>query len=314
MSARAKALVLCALLWSQPGSAFDWCGTLFIFPGHVQSNFMIVNGSLRGFGLYIPPDLQDGASLILDFHGFGSNHILEAQNSCWKKVARREGAIVVYPQGKNLVPAWSSGDYCCPGGNESDVKFSRMLVSCLGKRLPKATGINLDPERIYAVGLSNGGAMAGRLACEDSDVFSGVAVTSQSFPFKTVEQCRRVSTDGKAKPAIPVVEARGTIDVIVPYVYSWGWSLPAKESVERWRQAMDCEGQPVFEDICDRPGSGSGCEYGQTWCKSYYQCANNSMVSQCTLIDGHLLYQNNHDYSPCEDAWFEFQRYHLVKP
>ena len=314
MSTRAKALVLCVLLWSQPGWAFDWCGTFFIYPGHVQSNFMIVNGSLRGFGLFVPVGLQDGAPLILDFHGFGSNHSVEAQNSCWKNVAKREGALVVYPQGKSLVPAWSSGDYCCPGGNAGDIKFSRMLVSCLGKALPKVLRVNMDSDQVYAVGLSNGGAMAGRLACEDSDVFSGVAVTSQSFPFRTVEQCRRVDTDGIAKPAVPVIEARGTMDVIVPYIYSWGWSLPAKESLERWRRAMDCRDQPVFEDICDRPGSGPGCVYGQTWCQSYYQCANNSVVSQCTLIDGHLVYNNDHDYSPCDDAWFEFQRYHLVKP
>lgn len=309
-----KALVLCALLCAQPVLAFDWCGTLFIFPGQVQSNFMIVNGSLRSYGLYVPPDLDDNAPLILDFHGFGSNRVLEAQNSCWKSVARREGAVAVYPQGKNLVPAWSSGDYCCPGGSVGDVKFSRMLVSCLSKGLPKILGTNLDSSQVYAVGLSNGGAMAARLACEHSDVFSGVAVTSQSFPFRTVEQCRPDNGDSMAKPAIPVVEARGTMDVIVPYIYSWGWSLPAKASVERWRQAMGCEDHPVVEDICDRPGSGADCEYGRSSCQSYYQCDNHSVVSQCTLIDGHLLYNNEHDYSPCDDAWFEFQRYHLAKP
>ncbi|MEE2731241.1 MAG: PHB depolymerase family esterase [Pseudomonadota bacterium] len=314
MSARAKALLLCAWVWSQPVWSLDWCGTLLIIPGQIQSNFMIVDGVLRGYGLFVPRNVKQDMPLSLDFHGFGSNHRLEAQSSCWRSLADREGAVVAYPQGRHLVPAWASGDYCCPGGDAGDAAFARMLASCLSRNLPKVLGTTPDAGKVYAVGLSNGGAMAGRLACESSDVFSGVAVTSQSFPFKDVGQCRQITADGAGKPAVPVVEARGTMDVIVPYVYSWGWSVPARHSVERWRRAMGCLEQPVFEDICDRPGSGPDCEYGHSWCQSYYQCEHNAVVSQCTLIDGHLLYENDHDYSPCDDAWFEFQRYHLVKP
>ena len=151
--------------------------------------------------------------------------------------------------------------------------------------------------------------MAGRLACEHSDVFAGAVVTSQSFPFATIEQCRAVDAAGKQKRAVPILEARGTVDVIVPYIFSWGWSVPARQSLNRWQSAMGCRGPAVYEDLCDRPGSGPECEYGFSWCESYHDCDGGAVVSQCTLIDGHLLYQNNQDYNVCDDGWFMLEQY-----
>lgn len=312
---RCKISTLCliAVFIPQLCLAFDWCGTSRIEPGAVRVNYMIVNGLIRSYGLYVPKNLRPQSALVLDFHGFGANRIIEEQSSCWRELAEEEGAVVVYPQSNGVLPSWSAGDYCCDLSGPNDADFSLQIVKCLTNSNSRTKGIFIDEKRVYATGLSNGGAMAGRLACDHSDVFSGALVISQSFPYQSVAQCRSVDKPQEKRPAIPIIEARGTLDIIVPYSFSWGWSVPAAESSRRWGQAMACESEPRIEDICDRPGSGADCEYGRTQCKTYYDCEGGAIASQCTLIDGHLLYGNSHDFNVCKEAWFEFERFQLNK-
>ena len=312
MSMGVRTIMFGVLFYSQTALAFDWCGTLFFSRGTTQSNYMVVDGTLRSYSLYVPPEPVFDSPMLIDFHGFGANSLSESQSSCWRKTAAREGAVVAYPQGKSLIPAWGAGDYCCLGGSENDTAFALMLASCLTRTSVRQWGLKIDASRIYGVGLSNGGAMAGRLACEHSDVFAGAVVTSQSFPFESSEQCRSTDVRGQQKRAVPVLEARGTVDVIVPYVYSWGWSVPATESLNRWQRAMGCQGPSFYQDICDRPGSGPDCEYGFSWCETYQGCDGGAVVSQCTLIDGHLLYKNNQDYNVCDDGWFMLEQFELM--
>lgn len=307
-------VVLFGLLASflpQTGTAWDWCGTTRVTPGEVRVNYMVVNSRIRSYSLYVPHTHGPNDPLILDFHGFGSNRIVEQQSSCWKEIGDREGAVVVYPQGDGAIPAWNAGDYCCDPAAGDDAAFALQLTQCLTNLNFRQKGLFVDAKQIYAVGLSNGGAMAGRLACEYSDVFAGAAVTSQSFPFQTSRQCRALNQSGLRQRAVPIIESRGVADVIVPYAFSWGWSVPATDSLQRWGQSMGCRGEPVVEDLCDRPGSGPACRYGVSQCNTYYECDNDSVISQCALNDGHLVYGNQQDFNVCDEAWSEFERYRL---
>jgi polyhydroxybutyrate depolymerase len=294
-------------------AAFDWCGTTRISPGSSKVNYMIVNGVIRSYGLYVPVNTKQNIPLIVDFHGFGSNRIAQEISGCWNDVAEREGAIVAYPQGLGVVPAWNGGDFCCDSNNQNDSDFALQIARCLVGERFYSRNVIIDKARIYASGLSNGGAMAGKLACEHSDVFVGAVVTSQSFPFRYAAQCRTENGAGSRKPAFSIMEARGAIDVIVPYGFSWGWSVAAEASLDRWRTAQACQGEPIVEDICDRPGSGELCVYGKAHCKTYYDCEGGSIASQCMLSDGHLLYKNPHDFNVCNEAWVEFERFSVVQ-
>ena len=66
---------------------------------------------------------------------------------------------------------WNAGN-CCGGArdqNVDDVGFIRQIVANLTRQM------NVDRQRIYATGMSNGGLMSYRLACEMSDVFKAIA-------------------------------------------------------------------------------------------------------------------------------------------
>ena len=85
-------------------------------------------------------------------------------------IADHDGFLVVYPAGKG--DSWNSGEKG-PGfaiaNDIDDIAFVKEILSDL------ETMFNLDPERIYAMGFSLGGAMAYRLACDMSDTFAAVA-------------------------------------------------------------------------------------------------------------------------------------------
>jgi polyhydroxybutyrate depolymerase len=135
-----------------------------------------IGGHLRSFHVYRPATLPAGAvPLVVMLHGgFGDG--LQAQRTYgWDAQADRDHFVVVYPDGLNH--AWSVGGGCCgaPGrAKVNDVAFITAVVERLRQKLP------IDVRRIYATGISNGGMLAYRLAC-DSDIFAAIGPNSATL-------------------------------------------------------------------------------------------------------------------------------------
>ena len=130
---------------------------------------VVIDGNRRTFRVYRPAELPGQAPLVVVLHGgFGSGEQAESAYH-WDALADREGFVVVYPEG--IGRAWNVGDACCgrPGRvGTDDVGYVTAVVAAVGDALP------LDPARVYATGISNGGMLAYRLAC-DSDTFAAIA-------------------------------------------------------------------------------------------------------------------------------------------
>ena len=94
--------------------------------------------------------------------------------------------IVAYPQGLSLgvgtSPAWNAERCCEPATilQSDDVKFISRLINNI------ETQLRVDKSRVWAIGFSNGGMMAYRLACEISDQITGVGVGAGAL---TVGEC-----------------------------------------------------------------------------------------------------------------------------
>ncbi len=159
---------------------------------------------LRVYRLYVPEGLEPGAPLVLSFHGFTSNATQQEQFSLWNDVADAEGIVVAYPQGSGFPSRWNSGlNPFAPRENANDVIFVETLIDHLTATLC------IDTARVYANGLSNGGGMSNRLACELSGrvaAIGGVAGAYAPLP-KGCEPTRPV----------PVIAFHGDADSIVPY-------------------------------------------------------------------------------------------------
>jgi hypothetical protein len=119
-------------------------------------------GLKRSALVHIPAsaDLAARTPLVLNFHGLTSNPEQQVFFSGMNAKADAEGFILVYPAG--VQSSWNAGA-CCGAAidqNIDDVGFVRALVAQLSATLC------IDERRIYATGMSNGGFMSHRLACE----------------------------------------------------------------------------------------------------------------------------------------------------
>jgi polyhydroxybutyrate depolymerase len=150
---------------------------------------IVVAGIERTYTLHLPPS-YDGKTkipLVIAMHGGGGNGGSMDKLYGLNEAADKEGVAVVYPNGsgrlKDKLLTWNSGN-CCGYALDNkidDVAFIKALISEL------KTSINADPKRIYATGMSNGGMMSYRVACELSDEIAGIAPVAGAL---NVEPCK----------------------------------------------------------------------------------------------------------------------------
>lgn len=109
-------------------------------------------------------------------------------------------AVVVYPAG--VTDAWAGAPYS-QTSEAADISFLRAVVAQLDTVVP------VDRERIYAVGMSNGGGMALELACHAPDFVAGVSAVSGAFYEGIDEDC--------VSAAVPTQIIHGTDDELLDY-------------------------------------------------------------------------------------------------
>lgn len=136
----------------------------------VRSGTVRVGVLERTYRLLVPSDRgTEARALVLVLHGgFGTPEQAALQTG-FDEAAEEHGFLAAYPEG--LLRAWNAGG-CCGWPQESgldDVGFLLALVDDLVARY------GVDPRRVYATGMSNGGMMAYRLACEAADRVAAVA-------------------------------------------------------------------------------------------------------------------------------------------
>ena len=134
-------------------------------------------GRTRRFILHVPSSVtsEKKVPLVIVLHGGGGNGENAAKMSGFTAKSDREGFIVVYPYGTGRFDerllTWNSGNCCgyALDHNIDDAAFIRNLIELIKSRY------SIDGDRIFATGISNGGMMSYRLACELSDVIRGIA-------------------------------------------------------------------------------------------------------------------------------------------
>ena len=162
-------------------------------------------------------DPKKPSPLVLVLHGYGSTGADHASLFTLGAVPEAERVIVVAPDGTldaSKARFWNAVPACCDfeSTKVDDVAYLRGVVEELRGRYA------IDPKRIYAVGHSNGGAMALRLACDAADLFAAVIDLAGPFYEHGAEACH---------PSQPV-SARimhGTRDAVVPFA---GGAMPLR--------------------------------------------------------------------------------------
>ena len=101
------------------------------------------------------------------------------------------------------------GPYRCTGSptcedGVDDVPFFEALLDEIG------AWADVDPDRVFATGISNGGAMSYRLACDMPERIAGIASVAGMNAAETAPGCT------PSEP-VPVLHIHGTDDPCAPY-------------------------------------------------------------------------------------------------
>ena len=233
-----------------------------------RSNGSIVSsGQTRDYLLYVPAsyDRARPAPLVISMHGAGLWGAAQKEISQWNAVADREGFIVVYPSG-----ARDSGPG--PGGVRPD-REGRKTSTFISELIDKLSAdYNIDPARIYANGLSNGGGMAFVLSCTLSNRIAavGMVAAAQLLPWSWCTDPRPV----------PMIAFHGTADPVVPYTGGRTWVAPrafphVPTWTANWARRNRCAPEPIDSAVA-----------ANVTRRTYTGCADRASVELNTIRGG----------------------------
>lgn len=212
------------------------------------AEFVEVDGFERWFLVHIPPDYQPGVQmpLVVNLHGAGGDAFSQQKVTGMNAKADKEGFIAVHPQAMGEKPVWYGPFPGLPGQPDRD--FIQELLARLQRE------ISIDPARIYATGISNGGTMANSLGCYMSETFAAIApVAGGHTAFWECEANRPVS----------VLVIHGTSDRVIPYHGRGDEVPPVHEWVEAWARRNGCDAEPaVTYPHTDRMETWENCDEG----------------------------------------------------
>ena len=166
---------------------------------------IVVDRVTRDFRVFVPEGLTGAAPLVVMMHGgFGSSQ--QAEDSYgWDAKATAEHFIVVYPNG--LDRAWNVGAGCCGKSGTKDVDDVAFITAVVAA---VEASVSIDPNRVFATGISNGGMMAYRLAC-DTSLFAAIGPDSTTL----LGEC-------PDPDPVSVIHIHGLADSSVPFDGSQG--------------------------------------------------------------------------------------------
>lgn len=200
--------------------------------GEAVSHTIEVNGVTRNYLLYVPPG-QSGKRLpaFIMMHGSGSTDTQQERYSNFDAFAQAHSLVVMYPQG--IDKHWNDGRVIGHESMADDIGFMKAMLAEV-----TAQGL-IDPKRVYAAGISNGGFMAQHMACVMPDPLAGIAVVAASQPVDAA--C------SSARP-MPVIFFHGTADKFVPFdggpiapqFGNRGTAMSNAQAVATWQKRNDC--------------------------------------------------------------------------
>jgi polyhydroxybutyrate depolymerase len=199
------------------------------------------------------------APLIVQLHGYSGSGAGQLRYMGIGELADTYGFLTVAPDGSQEAEGrqlrfWNASSACCnfQGSEIDDVAYLKSLIDEISSRW------NVDPDRIYLVGHSNGGFMSYRMAYEHPETIAAIASLAGA-------------TEGGQRPPpgapVHVLQIHGTDDAVIEY--TGGGFGPedatypsARFSVGQWAGFNGCATRGQAREMRDLDASLPGHETG----------------------------------------------------
>jgi polyhydroxybutyrate depolymerase len=218
--------------------------------GQQTINSSIMHGGInREFILYLPANYTGAEAfpLLFNFHGYTSNASQQMEYGDFRPIADTAGFIIVHPEGTEDNTGTTHFNVGWGTSTVDDVDFTRAMIETL------PNSYNIDTTRIYSCGMSNGGFMSFKLACELSDRIAAIGSVTGSMTFGSTTTCNPTHP-------IPVIQIHGTSDGTVNYNGN-GFSEPVPTVVDFWSNFNNCDLTANVENVPDiNTGDGTTVE------------------------------------------------------
>jgi len=263
---------------------------------HTFTRTIIADGLQRSYRIHIPPELPANSTpaLLFALHGGGgTGEGMERSLTLggFNTLADQQNCIVVYPDGfeKN----WNDGrkNVSDPAHQQNidDVGFFTILIENLSQEF------NIDPDRIFVTGISNGAMMSYRLACEIPEKIAAIAPVAGALPIDLL-------SSNISDVPISVCVISGTHDPLVPWEGGLvgfprnprGIVLSVPESVLFWVTHNNCTTPPNITLLPDIDPTD------HTWVQRelYSNGTNNSEIILYTIYNGGHTWPDGYQYLP----------------
>lgn len=216
----------------------------------VEMNFQ---GQPRSYYVYVPQSLRgrSGLSAVMVMHGgMGSGEGI-AGTTGMTGAADQAGFVAIFPNAAGT--QWNDGRATTRTGVD-DVGFVRAVIADTSARY------GVDSSRVFATGLSNGGLMTQRLACDAAGSFRAFGVVVANMPADLVGSC-------SPSRAVPMMFFNGTSDRLMPFEGGSIASAPGRgaggevlsyaQTKDFWARVDGCSGTTGEVAVPDRANDGT---------------------------------------------------------
>ena len=190
--------------------------TIFLFGAYTINAQQNISDSLqhqnyqRQYIVHLPPGYNNNSPTpaVIVLHGGSGNYQSVQGFTQMNFVSNQNDFLAIYPQGIGNAPpgySWADGrNTTADQAGIDDVGFMSKLIDTL------YNDYNIDTNRVYICGFSNGGFMTQRLACETPELFAAIGGLGCSIDTNLIQTCN-------PNQAVPMAYFSGTADPEVPY-------------------------------------------------------------------------------------------------
>ncbi|MCO5279724.1 MAG: T9SS type A sorting domain-containing protein [Chitinophagales bacterium] len=275
-------------------------------------------GKARTFILHSPCGtyncIDKKIPLVFAFHGLTETGTIIKNYSEFNAVADTAGFAVIYANG--ISNSWNVG--FSGSSTEDDLGFANAMIDYMimnANNCDSNICAELDTNRIYSCGMSNGGFFSYLLACKLSHRIAAIASVTGSMNSVTFDSCNPVR-------AVPIFDLHGTSDPIVAYTgNAQNGTKPIDSVLAYWRNKNGCSGNVITTSLPD-VNTADGCTV-----QSIHNavCNNGSEVLHYKIANGghtwpsmpfaqypeFLVGKTDKDIHASQEIWRFFSRHRL---